>query len=79
MARRNSISLRVFALVVFALIATSAFNQTQGPVQPPKQSPEPQVKPGQGIKVDVNMTLVNLTVTDPLTHVTTFTWNRFRF
>jgi Ca-activated chloride channel family protein len=71
MARRNSISLRVFALVVFALIATSAFNQTQGPVQPPKQPPEPQVKPGQGIKVDVNMTLVNLTVTDPLDRLVT--------
>jgi len=53
------------------LFATAAFNQTQGPVKPPKQSPEPQIKAGQGIKVDVNMTLVNLTVTDPLDRLVT--------
>jgi len=52
-------------------MATAAFNQSQGPVQPPKEPSEPQFKPGQGIKVDVNMTLVNLTVTDPLDRLVT--------
>ena len=58
------------ALVVCALFATAAFGQTQGPVKPPKE-PEPQVKPGQGIKVNVDMTLVNATVTDPLDRLVT--------
>jgi Ca-activated chloride channel family protein len=71
MAGRNRVCLRVFALIVCALVATTAFNQTQGPVQPPKGPTEPQIKPGQGIRVDVNMTLVNLTVTDPLDRLVT--------
>ena len=71
MAGQKRVCLRVSALVVFALLATTAFNQTQGPVQPPKESPEPQIKPGQGIKVDVSMTLANVTVTDPLDRLVT--------
>jgi Ca-activated chloride channel homolog len=71
MAGRNRIGIRVFAFAVCAVFATAAFPQTQGPVKPPKESPEPQIKPGQGIKVDVNMTLVNLTVTDPLDRLVT--------
>jgi Ca-activated chloride channel homolog len=71
MAGRIRICLRVFALAVCTLIATTAFNQTQGPVPPPKEPSEPQFKPGQGIKIDVNLTLVNLTVTDPLDRLVT--------
>jgi Ca-activated chloride channel family protein len=71
MAGRNWISYRVVAVAVCVLFATSAFNQTQGPVKPPKEPAEPQAKPGQGIKVDVSMTLVNLTVTDPLDRLVT--------
>jgi Ca-activated chloride channel family protein len=71
MAGRIRVCLCVCAAFVCALIATTAFNQTQGPVQPPKEPSEPQVKPGQGIKIDVNMTLVNLTVTDPLDRLVT--------
>jgi Ca-activated chloride channel family protein len=71
MAGRNQLYLRALALAVCALIATAAFNQSQGPVQPPKEPPGPQFKPGQGIKVDVDMTLVNLTVTDPLDRLVT--------
>jgi Ca-activated chloride channel family protein len=71
MAGQIRICLRVFALAVCALSATTAFNQTQGPAQPPKQPTEPQFKPGQGIKVAVDMTLVNLTVTDPLDRLVT--------
>jgi Ca-activated chloride channel family protein len=52
-------------------MATRAYNQTQGPVAPPAVSPEPIVKPGQAIKVDVDLTLVNLTVTDPLDRLVT--------
>ena len=59
------------ALLVCALIAAAAFSQASGPVQPPKEPPGPQFKPGQGIKVDVNMTLVNVTVTDPLDRLVT--------
>ncbi len=71
MARRNRVCLRALAFAVFALMATTAFNQTQGPVKPPKESSEPQIKPGQGIKINVDMTLVNLTVTDPLDRLVT--------
>src|SRR5579862_2556335 len=71
MAGRIRVCLRICAVAVCALIATTAFNQTQGPVQPPKESTEPKVKPGQGIKVDVSMTLVNVTVTDPLDRLVT--------
>jgi Ca-activated chloride channel family protein len=71
MAGQKRVCLRVFALVVCILFATTAFSQTQGPVQPPKEPSEPQIKAGQGIKVDVSMTLVNLTVTDPLDRLVT--------
>ena len=71
MATRKRFFFRVCAFAVFGLIAVSMFSQTEGPVQPPKAPAEPQFKPGQGIKVDVNMTLVNLTVTDPLDRLVT--------
>lgn len=70
MAGRNRVCFRGFALAVFALMATPAFNQTKGPVQPSKESPT-QDKPGQGIKVNVDLTLVNVTVTDPLDRLVT--------
>jgi Ca-activated chloride channel family protein len=71
MAGRKHVYFRIAALVVFSLMAGAAYSQSQGPVQPPKQSPEPQIKPGQSIKVDVDMTLVNVTVTDPLDRLVT--------
>jgi Ca-activated chloride channel family protein len=55
---------------VCILISAAALPQTQGPIKPlPEATPE--FKPGHGIKVDVNMTLVNLTVTDPLDRMVT--------
>jgi Ca-activated chloride channel family protein len=69
MAGRNRICFRLSALVVFALTATTAFNQTRGPVEIAKEIPD--INPGQGIKVNVEMTLVNLTVTDPLDRLVT--------
>ena len=69
MAGRNRICFRLPALIVFALMATAAFSQTRGPVQIAKEIPD--INPGQGIKVNVEMTLVNLTVTDPLDRLVT--------
>ncbi len=71
MAGQKQVYLRALALVVCALVSTSAYNQSQGPAAPPKESPEPKFKPGQSIKIDVNLTLVNLTVTDPLDRLVT--------
>lgn len=53
------------------MLAATAFSQSQGPVQPPKQSPDSQIKQGDEIKVEVNMALVNVTVTDPLDRLVT--------
>ena len=70
-ATRSQVCFRVIALVACALIATTAFNQSQGPVQPPQAPPTPQKKPADEIKVEVNLALVNVTVTDPLNRLVT--------
>ena len=70
-AERNHVGFCAIAFVVCALIASTAFSQSQGPVQPPKQPADHQVKPGEGIKIDVNLALVNVTVTDPLNRLVT--------
>ena len=70
-AERNHVGFYAIAFVVCALIASTAFSQSQGPVQPPKQPADHQVKPGEGIKIDVNLALVNVTVTDPLNRLVT--------
>jgi Ca-activated chloride channel family protein len=57
---------RVPAFGVYFLIVAAALAQTRGPIEPAKEPPATQGKPGEGIKVDVNLTLVNVTVTDPL-------------
>jgi len=71
MAGRKQVCFRTLALVVCTLLSTAAFNQEQGPAKPPKESSEPPAKPGQSIKVDVDITLVNATVTDPLDRLVT--------
>jgi Ca-activated chloride channel homolog len=71
MAGPKRLGLFAASFVVCGLVVSAAFSQGPGPVQPPKQSSEPQIKPGQGIKVDVNLTLVNVTVTDPLDRLVT--------
>jgi len=71
MARRYSFCLRVVAVVVCAPVVTTVFSQSQGPIQPPKQLDSPQMKPGEGIKVDVSLALVNVSVTDPLNRLVT--------
>jgi Ca-activated chloride channel family protein len=65
---------RFFWVAVFAacgLISAVTLAQTQGPIKPPKEPSVPQVKPGEGIKVNVDLTLVNVTVTDPLERLVT--------
>jgi Ca-activated chloride channel family protein len=72
-ATRSRVCIQLVVLVVFALVATTAFNQTQGPVQPlPSESPKSAQKkqPGE-IKVEVNLVLVSVTVTDPLDRLVT--------
>jgi Ca-activated chloride channel family protein len=71
MARRYSFCLRVVAVVVCALVVTTVFSQSQGPIQPPKQFDNPQKKLDEGIKVDVSLALVNVSVTDPLNRLVT--------
>ena len=70
-ATRSQVCFRVIALVVCALIAITASNQSQGPVQPPKAPPTPQKKQADEIKVEVNLALVNVTITDPLNRLVT--------
>src|SRR5258708_12733347 len=70
---------RVSAVASYILISMAALTQTRGPIKPPKELPTPQVKIGEEIKVDVDLTLVNVTVTDPLDRlVTGFEKEHFR-
>jgi len=71
MAGPKRLGLFTVVFVVCGLVVSTAFSQGPGPVVPPKESSGPQIKPGQGIKVDVNLTLVNVTVTDPLDRLVT--------
>jgi Ca-activated chloride channel family protein len=68
---RFELGSRIVVLLVFVLIARTAFNQSQGPLQPPKQPSRAQGKSADGIKVDVNLALVNVTITDPLNRLVT--------
>jgi Ca-activated chloride channel family protein len=58
-------------VVAFALIAAKGSTQSQGPVQPSKPPATTEKKQGEGIRVDVNLALVNVTVTDPLNRLVT--------
>jgi Ca-activated chloride channel family protein len=71
MAGQNSFSPRLIACAVCTLIATAGLGHSQGPSKPPQQAASSQVKPIEGIKVDVNLALVNVTVTDPLNRLVT--------
>jgi len=58
------------ALTAFALVATSLSSQTQGPAKVPKPD-EAKINPSGEIKVDVDLALVNVSVTDPLNRLVT--------
>jgi Ca-activated chloride channel homolog len=68
---RRQVWLTFVAISALALIVAKAFPQTQGPVQPTHSEPSIGAKPGEGIKVDVSLALVNVTVTDPLNRLVT--------
>jgi len=70
-AVRSQVCIRVVVLAGLALIVPKAFAQSQGPVQPSKPEATTEKKLGEGIKVDVNLALVNVTVTDPLNRLVT--------
>ena len=61
----------MLAVLVCALIPSPAFNQSQGPVPAPQVLAGPTVNSGPVIKSDIDMTLVNVTVTDPLDRLVT--------
>ena len=71
MAERNQIWRHIAVFVLCALIAGVVYGQSQGPVQPPKLPPESQIKHAGEIKVDVDLALVNVSVTDPLNRLVT--------
>ena len=71
MAEQNRARLCALVFVACALLAAPVFCQDKGPVKPPKKSDELKIKPGEGIHVDVNLALVNVTVTDPLNRLVT--------
>ncbi len=70
-AVRSQVCLRIVVFAGFALIVAKASAQSQGPVQPSKPATSTEKKSGEGIKVDVNLALVNVTVTDPLNRLVT--------
>jgi Ca-activated chloride channel family protein len=62
---------QVSAFAACLLISAAALTQTSGPIKPPIEPPAAEVKAGEEIKVNVNLTLVNVTVTDPLDRLVT--------
>jgi Ca-activated chloride channel homolog len=70
-AMRSQSGIRIVALLACSLLATAAVGQTEGPVQPSKQPPSTPANISNGIQVDVNLALVNVTVTDPLNRLVT--------
>lgn len=71
MAGRNLLPLGVVAILVCTLIPPAAFNQAQGPAAPSKDAPSYLGNTAPVIKSDIDMTLVNVTVTDPLDRLVT--------
>jgi Ca-activated chloride channel family protein len=71
MAGRNLLCRCAVAFAACVLVMAATAGQTQGPAKPPKESTNGQIKPGQGLKSDVDLTLVNVTVTDPLDRLVT--------
>ncbi len=71
MAERDQIWRRIAVFVLCALIAGIVYGQSEGPVQPPKLPSESQIKHTGEIKVDVDLALVNVSVTDPLNRLVT--------
>ncbi len=63
--------IRIAGILVCGLIATTIFAQSSGPVQVTKPPTAAEKKSKDTIKVDVDLALVNVTVTDPLNRLVT--------
>src|ERR1700726_3469644 len=70
MAASKRQRLQYVALLALVVFAVPALAQVTGP-ELPKQSYEPDVKKSAGIKLNVEMALVNVTVTDPYSRLAT--------
>jgi len=67
-----SATLRISAcFTICTLLAAVALGQTQGPIHPREAAPDTQIEPGPTIKVDVDLTLINVSVMDPLDRLVT--------
>jgi Ca-activated chloride channel family protein len=66
---RSRVCFHIVVILAFTLVATTAFEQEQGPVHAPSITPQSNLTAG--IRVDVPLALVNVTVTDPLNRLVT--------
>jgi Ca-activated chloride channel family protein len=64
-ARVRSLNLRVIILVATSLCAVAALAQVPGPERPNAPPAQPSVKPDKAIQLNVELALVNVTVTEP--------------
>ncbi len=70
-ARRRSLNLGAIALAVCSLFALPARAQVPGPERPNAPPEQPAARPGQPIQLNVELALVNVTVTDPFNRLVT--------
>ena len=70
MAKGKGQRLPYLAVLLLILFTAPAFAQITGP-EAPNQSYEPDIKKSAGIKMNVEMALVNVTVTDPYSRLVT--------
>ncbi|HLB31297.1 MAG TPA: VWA domain-containing protein, partial [Gammaproteobacteria bacterium] len=70
-ARRGSLSLKAIALAVCSLLALPAWAQIPGPDRPNTPPEQPAARPGRTIQLNVELALVNVTVTDPYNRLVT--------
>ena len=71
MAWRYQFRFLALWILVCLYSVPAGFSQNSGPEKPPVPSSGAKLKPGETIRVDVNLALVNVTVTDPLGRLVT--------
>ena len=70
-ATRTSLRFKVIALAVCSLLAPLAWAQVPGPDRPNSPPQQPAATPGRTIQLNVELALVNVTVTDPYNRLVT--------
>src|SRR3972149_6766604 len=70
-ARRGSLSLKAIALAVCSMLALPAWAQIPGPDRPNTPPEQPAASPGRTIQLNVELALVNVTVTYPYNRLVT--------